>query len=200
MGEPPRSWLFECGFLEGAGRLTFAAGLGYMGRGGCCPADHEPQQAALLRSQAPQGGWVLVAALGRTRHARLQHTCPGSYCKTTAGTLQGQSKAAHTMHRTGRVRLRSNTRRHHACPSQRRCPCKPGWRRCSRREAYAASSTLRFSRLAIDHAHPGDLTPEKSFCHLFSNKPQAGHIWLSTRLIHAASILQLPLRPAVEEM
>ena len=173
MGEPPRSWLFECGFLEGAGRLTFAAGLGYMGRGGCCPADHEPQQAALLRSQAPQGGWVLVAALGRTRHARLQHTCPGSYRKTTAGTLQGQGKAARTMHRIGRVRLRSSTRRHHACPSQRRCPCKPGWRRCSRREAYAASSALRFLQLGIDHAHPG--TPKKNLLVIFlaTNPKQA---------------------------
>ena len=40
-GEPPRSWLFECGFLAAAGRLTFVAGirqrrcgLRYMDRGG----------------------------------------------------------------------------------------------------------------------------------------------------------------------
>ena len=43
-GEPPRSWLFECGFLAAAGRLTFVAGirqrrcgLGYMDRGGYYP-------------------------------------------------------------------------------------------------------------------------------------------------------------------
>ena len=40
-GEPPQSWLFECGFLAAAGRLTSVAGirqrrcgLGYMSRGG----------------------------------------------------------------------------------------------------------------------------------------------------------------------